>query len=93
MGAISLTHFLTDMLILCKTHNGSVTSWIRSEKRNTEVGGVPGSLHVYGYAVDVVFDSDEDRTDGINFAKSRGYDVVTYATSSHIHVEADPHIL
>jgi len=38
----------------------SVTSWFRSKKRNTYVGGVDNSMHLYGLAVDVVLDDPED---------------------------------
>ena len=38
----------------CTTHHGyRITSLARCAKHNHEVGGVPGSLHIFGRAVDI----------------------------------------
>ncbi len=41
---------------VCLTYHGSVTSWWRSVARNMAKGGVENSKHLYGLAVDVVYD-------------------------------------
>ena len=33
---------------------GTVTSWWRNPLHNSEVGGLPGSAHLLGWAVDIV---------------------------------------
>lgn len=33
---------------------GIVTSWYRTPWRNSEVGGVPGSMHLLGWALDAI---------------------------------------
>ena len=90
MRHVDYQGYLQDMIVLCLRYNGSVTSWIRSPKRNENVGGVPDSLHLVGLAVDVAFDTPEDKEDAHKFAKSMGYDVVPY--SGHLHIEYDTHL-
>lgn len=53
----TLDDFLAAVVFLCRTFDGSVTSWIRTPKRNREKGGVPASRHQSGFAVDVVLDA------------------------------------
>lgn len=58
----------------------TVTSWWRSPFRNTEVGGRPGSLHVLGWAVDLVPAS----SDVEDAARAAGFPVVVNE-GNHIH--------
>ncbi len=63
----------------------SVTSWIRSRKHNTAVGGVPTSRHLFGLAVDVVFDPGVDTTDFVLLASEIGLEVVV--ERDHLHIQ------
>lgn len=63
----------------------SVTSWIRSEKRNKEVGGLVNSYHLFGLAVDVVLDNPADKGRFIKAAKQLGLDAID--EGDHVHVE------
>jgi len=47
---------LCNVLPLCASTGGTVTSWIRSAGRNARVGGCLHSKHLTGDAVDVVYD-------------------------------------
>jgi len=48
--------FCHSVFLYCQSVNGSVTSWIRTPKRNSAVGGVFRSLHLSAEAMDVVVD-------------------------------------
>lgn len=50
IGIACLGYFLIKLFIPW----ASITSWYRSPWHNTEVGGVPGSLHQIGMAWDIV---------------------------------------
>lgn len=50
------TEFLAGVYAIAEAHSGSVTSGLRSTKRNTAVGGHPRSRHLTGFALDVVLD-------------------------------------
>lgn len=68
--------------------HGSVTGGPRTDKRNTAVGGVPNSYHLWsrnGRAADLAFDAAEGRERAITWFKDEGFDVIEYST--HIHVE------
>jgi len=53
---MNLAEFTTAVVQYCMATGGSVTSWIRTPKRNASVGGTPSSRHLTGMAVDVVYD-------------------------------------
>jgi hypothetical protein len=53
-------------LIICLRWSASVTSWGRTEKRNSFVHGVPGSNHLLWLGLDVVLD---DQKKDIDFEK------------------------
>jgi hypothetical protein len=63
----------------------SVTSWLRSKQHNVSVGGVPDSRHLFGLAVDVVFDRPEDRADFGLMATGLGLQVID--EGDHVHVQ------
>lgn len=79
--------FLAWIIALCSRHNASVTSWIRSPKRNAAVGGLPTSLHVRARAVDVVPDDPASYPAMIAEARAAGLDVLHH--KGHLHVELD----
>jgi len=63
----------------------SVTSWIRSRKRNDDVGGVADSRHLIGLAVDVVLDDGMQRGEFIVHADMLNLDVII--EGDHLHVQ------
>jgi hypothetical protein len=65
----------------------SVTSWIRSPKRNKAVGGAENSLHKTGMAVDIVLDNRKDMHLFVLKASSLGLKV--RVEGDHIHVSMD----
>ena len=75
--------FVDKVQCLLTQHPGSVTSWIRSVKRNRAVGGSPNSKHLVGMAVDVVLDDpSEDIAQTCNRLHLRCLD-----EGDHVHVE------
>lgn len=48
------------MVTLAVRYNFSITSGLRSKKRNADLKGHENSRHLLGLAVDVVLDDDED---------------------------------
>jgi hypothetical protein len=58
---------------LCFRHGGSVVSWVRSEQRNTAVGGHPKSRHRLGLAWDVVCDTPEQARLMFSEARELGF--------------------
>lgn len=57
MPALDLTGFLYAVSEVCAMYGGSVTSWWRTEARNTLVHGVHDSKHRIGAACDIVYDN------------------------------------
>lgn len=53
---MTVGEFAEAVAMYCLLHEGSITSWGRSTKRNTTVGGVPGSSHRFWRGADVVYD-------------------------------------
>lgn len=53
------TEFASRCCLLCLRWSGSVTSWGRTETRNTTVNGVPGSYHLDWLGMDVVLDNQK----------------------------------
>jgi len=58
---MSAIEFLQLILTLKVRYKFSVTSWIRSPKRNRAKGGSSNSRHLLGLAVDVVLDNKSDK--------------------------------
>jgi uncharacterized protein YcbK (DUF882 family) len=66
---------------------GFISSWYRSKKHNTAVGGHTDSQHLVGLAMDVVdFPSQEDKDRFIRRCKRMGYGVID--ETNHVHVQA-----
>ncbi len=77
--------FLGKILYLAVKHKLSITSWIRSEKRNVEVGGHDSSLHMLALAVDIVLDYPDETNDFVRDAERLGLRAIDM--NSHIHVQ------
>lgn len=84
MNFVKVSSLLTKILIIRKTHEFSVTSWIRTIERNKTVGGLPKSLHLSGLAVDVVLDSSEDKEVFKEDCHSIG--LYAYDEGDHLHL-------
>lgn len=65
--------------------SGSVVSWLRSWKRNQEVGGHESSLHLVGLAVDIVFDDDVEKKAGMQMAERLG--LLAIDEGDHVHIQ------
>ena len=83
-----LAEFWEKAVLLCKEFNGSMTSGVRSEKRNAEVGGVSLSWHRYGLAVDVVLDDPTQKDAFRKRAEKLGFPF-TIDEGDHIHVQGE----
>lgn len=77
--------FPAKVLYLATAFNLSITSWIRSRKRNDAVGGVSDSRHLVGLAVDVVLDAGESREGFLRECKALGLQVID--EKDHLHVQ------
>ena len=79
--------FLIKIYNICFKHQCSVTSWIRTTKRNTFVGGDKGSRHLIGYAIDLVPDS-WPKVDDLLLQDIKKYGLFYLIEKDHIHVQA-----
>lgn len=52
---MTIPEFCSAVFAYCHETRASVTSWIRSPERNALVGGLPQSLHLTGFAMDVAY--------------------------------------
>lgn len=89
---MTLTEFLAWIILLCRRHNASVTSWIRSPKRNAIVGGLPESRHLDGCAVDVVPDNPASYPAIAAEARAAGLDVLVHKGHAHIELDRRNHV-
>lgn len=83
---MDILNFALHVHTLCIRHGGSVTSWLRSPTRNKNVGGDQNSLHLYGLAVDVVFDDQVGKFQAMAYAKRAGLSMLDEET--HVHFQA-----
>lgn len=79
--------FCEKIAILCFVHQGSVTSWIRTESRNNDVGGHWKSRHLFGLAVDVVLDSTDNTASFITECERYGLKAID--EGDYIHVQSN----
>jgi hypothetical protein len=63
----------------------SVTSWLRTPKRNLTVGGVTNSAHLFGLAVDVVPDQGTSWAEFGTRARQLG--LVVVEETDHLHLQ------
>lgn len=80
-----MAEFAERVSLLAAAFDLSVTSWFRSSKRNAAVGGVAGSRHLVGLAVDVVLDQGQDADAFVKLCVSLGLEVL--AEGDHYHVQ------
>lgn len=84
---MGLQDFIMTIASLAIEFRFSVTSWIRTPRRNQRVGGVTDSLHLSGLAMDIVLDRQADRRHFCLRAKRLGLRVIIY--DSHLHVQVN----
>ena len=83
---MGLVTFLLHVHTVTGTFHGSVTSWLRSTKHNAAVGGKPGSLHLLGLAVDLIFDDPDEKAQAAHSFARAG--LWTINEGDHLHVQA-----
>lgn len=64
---------------------GRISSWFRNPFHNTAVGGNDGSLHIIGWAVDIVPVNGASMMDVASAAHEAGFPVVVNE-GDHVHV-------
>lgn len=80
--------FVENVWPLILEEDGSVISWRRSRKHNADLpDSVPNSLHLIGLAMDVQFDTQEQKNRFAVRARNAGFQVVVKNTV--VHVELD----
>ena len=84
-----LADFLERVVNVCFGNQCSVTSWIRTPKRNESKGGKPASHHLTGFAVDIVPDSWPAITPELMSALTSAK-LHYLVESDHIHVQNFP---
>lgn len=77
--------FVEDIVHLKTRFMFSVTSWFRTPKRNKNKGGHPQSLHMIGYAMDIVLDDKNDTTEFMSMC--RRLNLRPIEEHDHIHVQ------
>ena len=68
----------------CVLTGGSVTSWTRTLRHNTAVGGVKHSAHLYGLAVDVVYDTPQALPLTMERARRLGLKLIREGDHDHV---------
>ena len=77
--------FIDKIITLSLRYDLSVTSWIRSKKRNVLVDGNDNSRHLLALAVDIVLD---DKEEIFRFkADARRMDLIVVDEGDHLHVQ------
>jgi len=71
-------------MTFCDLTGGSVTSWKRTVRHNTEVGGVPNSAHLYGLGFDVVYDARPPLAATMERARRLGLKLIREDDHDHI---------
>jgi len=77
--------FIEFVAQLCEEFGGSITSWVRTKKRNTMVGGHPRSRHMTGFGVDVVLDEETSIPAFRDAAYALGLSVLD--EGDHLHIQ------
>ena len=80
---MTVGEFAEAVSMYCVLHGGSITSWGRSTKHNTDVGGVPGSSHRFWRGADVVYDSPPAATRA-EYARRLGLKLLPEGDHDHL---------
>jgi len=81
---MGVSEFALAVVAFCYATNGSVTSWGRTAKRNSAVGGHPNSWHLNFLAADVVYDVSVPEERAKFLAGRHGLRLVREATHDHL---------
>jgi hypothetical protein len=76
--------FAARVFALCFKHRGSISSWGRTVKHNTDVGGVSNSHHLLWIGADVVLDLMEKNAEFENDAKEFGLKAILEGDHYHL---------
>lgn len=82
---MTIIDFIQTCMILKVKYEYSTTSWIRSARRNHEVGGLTSSYHLVGLGLDVVLDVSTHKDSFIKDARRLGLDAID--EGDHVHLE------
>lgn len=77
--------FAATIITLKTRFRFSVTSWFRTDSRNSAVGGQPNSTHLYGLGIDVILDDLSDLVD-FRTAAAR-FDLSVLDERDHLHLQ------
>lgn len=84
---MTIGDFAQAMLAYCAVFDGSVTSWIRTQRRNSAVGGMDLSYHMTGLAADVVYDDGPPQIERVQRLASQ-LGLYVHREHDHDHVRA-----
>lgn len=90
---MTTTEFTQSILSLCRIHNCSVTSWVRTPEHNTVVGGVEGSRHMIkngGKAMDLVPSPNDSETREMLIIDGKSLGLVCIDETTHVHIHDNP---
>jgi len=78
--------FVEAAMTFCALTGGSVTSWTRTVRHNASpaVGGVTNSAHLYGLAVDVVYDTPQVLKPTMERARRLGLKLIREKDHDHL---------
>ena len=82
---MTIHDFVDAILTLNTQFDFSVTSWIRTSRRNREVGGNAESYHLCGLGIDCILDVPTSKESLIRRARKLGLDAVD--EGDHVHLE------
>ena len=84
---MTVTEFAQAVMSYCSSTHGSVTSWVRTPRRNREVGGVASSYHLLGLAVDIVYDNDKPVDDSVRKQLATRSGLLLIVEDTHDHLQ------
>lgn len=88
---MNYAEFSHNVRALCAMYACSVTSGIRTPKRNAQVGGAARSRHLlqYGFAADLVPDDPDNLDEVRETAYELGFDYAYVSDKGHVHVQVN----
>jgi len=85
---VTLGDYAEAVRTYCLLRGGSITSWGRTTRHNTRVGGVKNSAHRFFFGADVVYDFHEaTMTDANRFVEARRLGLKIIAEGDHDHLQ------